>query len=379
MRHLSPALTINSRVELDIALIFPPIFSAPHHTRQDELNIAPLPPDCLMSATPSSGAQGATDYASMTLQQITDATEDRYMNSVSDNVGESNVDRRTSVDFFGGSSFSAEYSLFGLRSSFSFGSSDHSWSAVNKAKEIREQSAPKVVLGLGRTESFSSTFTGMTGDELADEVDPWASATTDSRFDFGFSSALRDSCMYNVPREFLPSDDESDVDQSDEDSEFDHGDLMETDTEGEDMEGDFSDSETVCSDDPGPVSELPTVLIRATAQPNSPPAVDSEILTAAWVPGEWAPTTPVRITAPFPRRSARIPRLTPVKQTESQSPTKRKRPAAKRQNITPSKKVAFVGKADKPIARAPKTGPTSKSPKVKQAPTVRVRRVILRV
>lgn len=67
----------------------------------------------------------------------------------------------------------------------------------------------------------------MTDEEPGDEVEPWAMGT-DSRFDFGFSSALHDSCVYSVPREYLPSDDDSDAgDESDTDA------VIDTETETE--------------------------------------------------------------------------------------------------------------------------------------------------
>ncbi|KAJ6483812.1 hypothetical protein C8R47DRAFT_561434 [Mycena vitilis] len=300
---------------------------------------------------------------------------------------------RSSIDFFGGSSLCMDDPVFGrpgFRSSFSFGSADSQWSAVTKAKEAQPVSHSFL---WQRKDSVASNFTSMTGDELSDEVDPWTLGT-DARFDFGFSAALRDSCLYTVPREYLPSDDSDAGDDSDT--------AIDTDTEEEVLEeepvqeeavqeeaiqeeaiqeeamDDVSDTDTLCADEPEPEFWVADV-------PEAAPCTDLPWLS--WL------TTPSRPTAPLPRRSGRAPRPSRRMAAEPlspQTPTKRKRPAPKDAKSPPSKKVALVGKADKPTARAvtrssavrPSTS-TSTSPNKGKGKTHAVskkaRRVVLRV
>ncbi|KAJ7671458.1 hypothetical protein DFH06DRAFT_1320248 [Mycena polygramma] len=353
-----------------------------------------------MSASSIPVAQEATGVASLSLQQIVDATEDRYMNLSAD-VEPSNVDRRSSIDFFGGSSWCMDDPVFGrpgFRSSFSFGSTDSQWSAVTKAKEAQPVSRPFL---WQRKDSVASNFTSMTGDELSDEVDPWALGT-DTRFDFGFSAALRDSCLYSVPREYLPSDDSDAGDDSDT--------AIDTDTEEEVFEeepiheepiheepiheepvqeepiqeeamDDVSDTDTVCAEEPEP--EFWVADIPETAPCTELPS---------WL--SWL-TTPFRPTAPLPRRSARVPRPSrlaklAVEPQSPQTPTKRKRPAPKDAKSPPSKKIALANKADEPAARAatrsravrPSTSTSTSTNKGKgkaNPASKKARRVVLRV
>ncbi|KAJ7173968.1 hypothetical protein C8R43DRAFT_976752 [Mycena crocata] len=302
--------------------------------------------------------QHATGFASMTLQQITDATDDQYLPSC-ETVEPSNVYRRSSIDIFGGSSFNEfEDSLFGT-SSFTFGSSNPQWSAVNKAKEERFRMLP-------RRDSFASNFTGMTGDELSDEVEPWGMAT-DSRFDFGFSSALRETCLYRVPREYLPSDDSNDTDVED-------GSDLAADTDmGEDMDEDVSETETVCGD----VPELDS-LVEEREQ--SPAPVEANFMPPSVSP--ITPTTPVRPIASLPRRSARVSRPSRAKLAEQEEPTTptKRRQVSKVQpkdvGASPSKKVAFTGKTGKPSAQPPRKAARISSGKAQKSTR---RRVVLRV
>lgn len=331
------------------------------------------------------------DQVSTTLRQITDATEDRLPTGF-EQAQPSNVLRRFD-SFSQGSSFEA-FSSFGLSSgnsfgrsstgsfglsstgssfglpssgSFSLGSSDSQWNAVNKAKEARNIAGP-TTFKLEHSDSFASSFSTLTSDELDDAVEPWA-AMADSRFDFGFSDGLRDSCMYHVPREYLPSDEDTDL-EPDEDSDT----VIESDTEEDrvafESESDSeSDGESVpCGEESEPEEREPSPF---TAQDVSPlPASTS-------LPDSWAPGSPGSINSTFLRRSARVSRLT--KRAEDggalKTPIKRKRPAAKSAPPSPRKKPAFVGRSGKPTARPP----SSPSPKRKETGKPKIKRVILRV
>lgn len=241
---------------------------------------------------------------------------------------------------------------FPSRSSFDSGSSDSLWSSVNKAKQ--ERSAPGTE-PLQRNDSFVSSFSSMSGDELSDEVEPWAMSTSESRFDFGFSSALRESCLYSVPREYLPSED-VDSDDGDE-SDI----VIDTDAEGEVDNAFDSDTETVSAEEPEPTFSSP--VEEREARPE---------------------TTPIIFDAPAPsisvRRSARVLRNSRVNSPALPQPatpltTKRKWHEPKGAKATPSKKMAIVGKADKPTARPSTIGYTSKA----QPAWKNIKRVILRV
>ncbi|KAJ7895100.1 hypothetical protein B0H13DRAFT_829250 [Mycena leptocephala] len=263
--------------------------------------------------------QEGTEYTSTGLHQITDATEDLNVKKLdwdNVNVEPSSVYRRTSMDFFGGS-FAMNDSFFGSmsRRSLSFGVSDSIWSAVNEAKH--EQAAP---LPLQRNDSLASNFTSMTGDELSDEVEPWAMAT-DSRFDFGFSSALRDSCVYNMPPEYLPLDEDSDAGYESE-SET----VVDSDTE-EEVNDDASEPETVSADELEPmysVEDDETQAFTSTAE------AGSQILPSS-LPRD-VPDGLVRPTAEFLRRSVRVSRPSQraiSADCQPQTPSKRNAPYLK--------------------------------------------------
>ncbi|KAJ7760632.1 hypothetical protein DFH07DRAFT_1021616 [Mycena maculata] len=321
--------------------------------------------------------QDHSDYGSITFEKIADATEDRY-SSFSSTVETSNVHRRTtSIDFFGGASFEIQDS-FGPTSHgrFSFGSTDATWSAVNRAKEAH---APQP---LKRSHSISSNFTDMTGDELSDEVEPWAMAT-ENRFDFGFTSALRDSCMFTMPREYLPSDEDAEVDDEWEThlTEVDHASDTEVGDESDTEVDDCVSETTVCNVELRSRSESPVEGRQPTPSPIDP---SSEVLASSWLPGAWAPSTPVRLFLSFPRRSARVsrpPRATLADREEPQTPTKRKRASTKSTDSSPCKRVAFTGKSGKPTARTPGKSMRTSPPGTaeQQTKSIKIRRVILRV
>ncbi|KAJ7470784.1 hypothetical protein FB451DRAFT_1368032 [Mycena latifolia] len=293
------------------------------------------------STYPDTIDQTSTPCVSMSLREITDATEDRWTNDL-DAIEPSDVYRQTSVDAFGGSLFGTDESCFGpspsssFSSSFSFGSSDSLWSAVNQAKEAR--AIPKAPQPLQACLSLASNFSNMSGDELSDTVEPWSMATG-SRFDFGFSGALRDTCLYHVPREFLPSDADSDSnfgDDSESDTDSDSVDESATavDTDGERSEGggEASDTETVCGDEDEPEPVSAVWDREPSPHPISPAQASSEFLASSWLPDAWAPATPVRIVPSYPRRSARVPRPTvsAANHEEIKTPPTRKRPAPKK-------------------------------------------------
>ncbi|KAJ7666278.1 hypothetical protein B0H17DRAFT_1254475 [Mycena rosella] len=308
---------------------------------------------------------------------------DRYMKDV-DAVEPSSVNRKHSLGLFGGSSFNMNDSSFGapLRGSFSFCSSDSLWSAVNKCKE--ERAVANAPQALQPSHSFASNFTTMTGDELSDEIEPWTMHTDDC-FDLGFSSALRDACIYHMPREFLPSDEDTDSDCDDgSDTAVD----SEPNTQQEMDDGDISETETVCDDEPEPDPNRESI-----PQPTSPVPDSSEFLASPSLPDAWTPATPVHITTSFPRRSARVSRPTRVlgaDREKPQTPIKRKRPSPPNARPSPSKKVHFV-ETKTPIARSrtarttrsrpsppPSRNEKAGSPR-NQEPTLKIRRVILRV
>ncbi|KAJ7352285.1 hypothetical protein DFH08DRAFT_805557 [Mycena albidolilacea] len=279
------------------------------------------------------------------------------------------------MDFFGGSSSFNTNSLFGLpaQGSFNFGSSGSQWSAVSEAKQELQ---PRDLSGPSRCDSFASTFTSMTDDELGNEVEPWAMGA-DSRFDFGFSSALRDSCVYSVPREYLPSDDDSDAgDESDMDTVID----TETETEeGVNQDQDVSDTETAyAAGDPAP---QPTSAVEEQHDPEplpSAPARSEFLDPPQCLPDTWLPRTHVHLTGDFPRRSPRVLRSSRTKLVEleaSQTPTKRRQPAPKR---PVSKKVAFVDKEDEPSSQPPRKA-VHPATSAKQKGKGMKQRVILRV
>ncbi|KAJ7503548.1 hypothetical protein B0H11DRAFT_2187940 [Mycena galericulata] len=248
--------------------------------------------------------QGVTDYATSmsTFHKTTDAIEDRSL-KFSDKVEPSNVLRRSSVEVH-------RHLLMGAsvgptsRGSFSFGSLDPVWNAVNKSKEER---AP-----LARSHSFASNFTSMTGDELSDEVEPWA-MDADARFDFGFSSALRDCLRVQYAARM-------------------HRRRRPTSVTGPSTEVDESEEDVMTEEDEEPGRRRLSRRDSRSPIPALPVGASSEFLASSWLPDAWAPATPVRLIAEFPRRSTRISRPSPEKLThreEPPTPTKRKRPASK--------------------------------------------------
>ncbi|KAJ6549465.1 hypothetical protein B0H10DRAFT_2242892 [Mycena sp. CBHHK59/15] len=311
----------------------------------------------------------------LSLKQITDATDDDL--HFSDIVVPAMFPRRSSFELFDDTTYGTLDNPFttadlfstalhgSSHGSFSFDSSSL-WDAVNKSKEARTILKTKP---LTREFSFVSDFS-MTGDELSDAVEPW-SMNTNSRFDFGFSAALHDTCMFHVPREFLPSDDDTDIDDGT-DTE------VATEVNEDEIEDSDSDSVTVCADEPEPGS--PTLECHSMVEPASqihPIEVSSHFFAPYCVPDSWPPATPSgRLVAPLPRRSARIPRISSRAKhidyealSSSTTPTKRKRsPSPKDPKL--SKRVAFTGKSDKPTIRDParNNSPTKRSsPRVKKA------------
>ncbi|KAJ6468309.1 hypothetical protein C8R45DRAFT_1218809 [Mycena sanguinolenta] len=333
-----------------------------------------------MSTFALTSDQEVAEYSSM--KRIDDATD-----ILSENVEPSRVCRRMSSNLFGGfSSFGTGIDApFGsLRGSFSFGASDFQWGAVQPELPVPAtqgqslQRTGSFAHGfLNRNDSIASNFTSMTDDELSDEVSPWAIAT-DSRFDFGFSSALREACVYNVPPQFLPSDEYRDTEDESESEtviDTDTGEEVDTDEEVDDDDDDVSDTETVCADDPAsPVEEIHELdFPHAPTTPSDP-----EFSISSWRPDAMgAADFPAHLLADSPRRSARIARPSRAKlesDEQSQSPTKRKRVPDSR-TATPSKKVRVAGKAKKPVSRAQKKAARPAASEVRAVK----RRVILRV
>ncbi|KAF7375282.1 hypothetical protein MSAN_00415000 [Mycena sanguinolenta] len=317
------------------------------------------------------------EYVSM--KRFDDATEDRFSASVEP----SRVCRRTSSDLFSGfSSFGSDIDApFGsLRGSFSFGASDSPWGAVQPeqpapASQDQPQRAGSLRRPgfLQRNDSIASNFTSMTDDELSDEVAPWSMAT-DSRFDFGFSSALRESCVYNVPREYLPSAEDSDAgDESESDTVIETDDSEEVDYDGDDV----SDTATVCADEPEPSS--PVEQVHDLETPQSPITESGlEFSISFWLPDA---VMVAGLLADSPRRSTRVCRPSRAKLEsveQPQTPTKRKRPAPNGPNQSPSKKARFADNAKKPVSRSPKKAANREAPAGKKGKAAK-RRVILRV
>ncbi|KAK6992458.1 hypothetical protein R3P38DRAFT_196012 [Favolaschia claudopus] len=233
---------------------------------------------------------------------------------------------------------------------------------------------------LQRSDSISSSFSMMSeDDELNDEVDPWTT-TRSNTFDFGFSGALRHACSYQVPNQYLPSDAESDVAEDDTDTldseseEDDVGDESDTiidsaeelEDDGEQDDDAASDAATVCGEEPEA-------------------AVDDFFMDIDYSYASEPIDVPDN-ASPSVRRSTRISQASyRAKNVDKESssvsaPAKRKRAVApaKSRKEPPAKKMAFVGKADKPTPRKPASKPSSRSSsRKKKCDVAKKRRVIL--
>ncbi|KAJ7259690.1 hypothetical protein C8J57DRAFT_490514 [Mycena rebaudengoi] len=332
------------------------------------------------------------------LKHITDATEDGYPCPEDQSVWNSSLlNRSSSFQIFDDRQFGMD-DPFRPSLSFSHSNPDRTnslWSAVSAAKQDRE--TPKVK-PLVASLSLASTFTSMTGDELSDEIEPWE-MTTSSRFDFGFSSALRDTCTYQVPHQFLPSEDDIEIDETA--SEV-------SDTDEEDSEED-SDSETVYADEPESAStpvaraeeedddmgsdiftvcgdELDCTPPQVTREPSvsitDPVSGQSTNAGSSWV-YDWLPPTPPRLLTDQPRRSVRITcaqtraHSEPLKKEPPQTPSKRRTSAPK--DTRPAKRLAVEGKSGIPTIRVPARVSSPSSPCKDSSPTKKLPRVVLRV
>ncbi|KAF8207016.1 hypothetical protein K438DRAFT_1931120 [Mycena galopus ATCC 62051] len=306
------------------------------------------------------------------IEPISDTTQDRF-GHFSENPYPP-VRRRASLNFFGGSPSFGD----STHSLFEFPSSGRSFTSFRSSQQ--EELVPPTQPWqhntsftsnfLSRHDSVSSTSTSMTDDELSDEVEPWAMAT-ESRSDFGFSSALRDSCVYNVPREYLPLEEDS---GAGDDHEWDT--VIETDEEDDDE--DVSDTATVCADEPDPEPASPLEKEHADPEILRTAGAHSEFFMSPGLPDARV-TTSTRLAAGLPRRSARVTRSSHADAVDcerGQTLIKRKHPVPK--GPAPLvKKVAFTDQADKPTSRLPMAAIHTKQ-KGKPVP-VRIRRVILRV